>query len=112
MNRRGKMYVYLLALIVLMLMPQTVSAAQTDSDFVVKDGVLTAYTGDDTDVEIPNTVTEIGESVFFGNTTIKKVIIPSSVKKVADDAFTNTDITELEIYSTSFLEEFDKMLWF
>ncbi|MFR1804381.1 MAG: leucine-rich repeat domain-containing protein, partial [Faecalispora jeddahensis] len=37
------------------------------SDFKITNGVLTKYTGTDTTVKIPSTVTEIGASAFSGN---------------------------------------------
>jgi uncharacterized protein YjdB len=56
------------------------------SDFVIENGVLTAYKGNKTEVVIPSTVTEIGEGVFMekeegDSAGIKKVVIPASVKK-------------------------------
>ena len=36
------------------------------NDFVIENGVLKKYKGKDSEVTIPNSVTEIGGSAFFG----------------------------------------------
>lgn len=71
-----------------------------EADFTVVDGVLTAYTGTNKEIVIPNTVTEIGEGVFreveggsFAG--IKKVVIPASVTKIGKDAFHGSGVTEV-----------------
>ena len=58
------------------------------SDFTIENGVLTAYTGSDTSVTIPEGVTVIGNgssSVFERN--VESVTIPASVTEIADNAF-------------------------
>ncbi len=61
-------------------------------------GFLAAYVGTDTEVVIPDTVTEIGNSAFTINTEITKVTIPSSVTKINDSAFYGCDkLTEITI---------------
>lgn len=59
------------------------------SDFVIKDGVLTKYTGPGGDVVIPDGVTEIIRYAFFGCTNLTSVTIPSSVTVIGDSAFSN-----------------------
>ena len=49
------------------------------SDFIIKNGVLEKYTGNETKVVIPDSVTEIGKMAFLAQTTLKEIIIPSSV---------------------------------
>lgn len=56
-------------------------------NFVIENGVLKKYNGWQTMVEIPDTVTEIGDSAFKGNTTMLSVNIPDSVTKIGDSAF-------------------------
>lgn len=41
------------------------------SDFIIKDGLLIKYTGNDIYVEIPNGVTEIGSGAFAGQAITK-----------------------------------------
>ena len=53
------------------------------------DGVLTKYSGNQEIVEIPNTVTAIGEGAFGSNTSVKEVIIPDSVESIGNNAFNN-----------------------
>lgn len=45
-----------------LLQGETVKAVE--SDFVIEDGVLEAYTGTDTVVEVPKGVTTIGDGAF------------------------------------------------
>ena len=40
------------------------------SDFVIEGNVLTAYTGTDSVVTLPTSVTAIGDGAFAGNTSI------------------------------------------
>ena len=76
------------------------SAANSDSDFVVQDGVLIKYNGTAKDVVIPDGVTEIGKEAFttylsydlllgahYEGDSITSVFIPDSVKKIGDSAF-------------------------
>ncbi len=57
------------------------------SDFVIDYArVLQQYTGDATDVVIPDTVREIGEMPFFRQ-KITSVVIPASVEKIGNHAF-------------------------
>ena len=66
-----------------------VSAASSNEDFFVYDGVLVEYVGNGGDVVIPNNlgIKEIGEKAFFDNTSIKSVIIPEGITKIGDKAF-------------------------
>ena len=58
-----------------------------DSDFVIEDGVLEKYQGNEPVVIIPDTVKEIGYGAFAGNKTVLKVIMPDSVEKMDKDVF-------------------------
>ena len=57
------------------------------ADFQIKDGILEKYTGSDEIVTIPAGVIEIGKDAFSGNERIKKIIIPSDVKKINSNYF-------------------------
>ena len=48
-------------------------------DFIVKNGILIKYTGNDADVVIPGGVTEIGFTAFIGCGSLTNVTIPDSV---------------------------------
>ena len=56
-------------------------------DFLIEDGVLTAYVGEAEEVSVPEGVTEIGTQAFLHNTGVKSVILPETVEKIGDDAF-------------------------
>ena len=55
-------------------------------DFVISDGVLTKYTGEATDIAIPDGVTVIGSNAFE-NTYVEHVWVPASVQVLGSDAF-------------------------
>lgn len=57
------------------------------SDFVIEGNVLTAYTGTDSVVTVPESVTAIGEGAFAGNTTITEVKFTYNVTAIGKDAF-------------------------
>lgn len=63
-----------------------VRPANYDEFEIDENGVLLYYKGNSTYVEIPNNVTEIGESAFQA-TPVQEVVIPQSVKKIGDYAF-------------------------
>ena len=56
-------------------------------NFVIENGVLTKYNGWQSFVEIPDTVTAIGDSAFENNTTMMTVSIPDSVTSIGNNAF-------------------------
>ena len=55
--------------------------------FLIENGVLVAYLGDDPLVEIPAGVTAIGDAAFLNNTTMTGVVIPESVTMIGVHAF-------------------------
>ena len=55
--------------------------------FLIINGVLQGYFGGDEEVHIPNVVTEISSIAFAWNKTVKRIIIPESVKAIATYAF-------------------------
>lgn len=70
--------------------------------FSVSDGVLSEYTGAESNVTIPSavgssTVTSIGTGAFAGNTDITSVTIPSTVTRIGLEAF--SDCTNLRSVS-------------
>ena len=56
------------------------------SDFEIKDGVLIKYKGEAYSVEIPNSVSKIGDKAFQWS-KITDLIIPNSVKEIGSYAF-------------------------
>ena len=74
-----------------------------ESDFVT-DGILTEYTGEKTEVMIPDGVASIEEHAFKENKVITKVVFPDSVKTIKYMAFQNCTSLK-EIYFGNKLEQ-------
>ena len=52
-----------------------------NNDFVIKNGVLTEYTGEGEEkVTIPDSVTKIGENIFAGCSNLKNIKAPAGFK--------------------------------
>ena len=58
-------------------------------DFIIENGVLTAYVGDDTVITVPEEVKEIGASAFRNNSTLESVTLPEGLEKIGAYAFQN-----------------------
>ncbi len=60
---------------------------ETESDFELENGVLTAYTGPGGDVVVPDGVSAIGDGAFSHCKDITSVTLPDSVCSIGADAF-------------------------
>ena len=60
-------------------------------DFVIRKGILSKYTGNEDNVIIPDSVTEIKGLAFLGCRNIKSITIPNSVAKIGERAFCNCE---------------------
>lgn len=58
-----------------------------DNMCITNDSYLLAYDGKSSDVKVPDGVKVIGDSVFYDNRDLEKVILPESVTKIEDFAF-------------------------
>ena len=67
--------------------------------FVIKDGVLRIYNGNEKDVVIPEGVTEIGDWAFARCSSLTSIVIPNGVTKIGETAFEGC--TSLESISIS-----------
>lgn len=56
-------------------------------DFLIEEGVLVAYLGNDAAVKIPEGVTAIGDAAFINNRTMTSVEIPDAVTTIGEYAF-------------------------
>ena len=73
--------------------PLFVFAVDTDApEFDIENGVLVRYNGADSDVEIPDGVTAIGEYAFYDK-KVQRVSLPDSVTKIGDSAFSRSTLT-------------------
>ncbi len=63
-------------------------SASAHPEFLIDNGVLLEYSGEDENVIIPDGVTSIGKAAFvWGIDTLKSVSIPKSVTSISDGAF-------------------------
>ena len=60
---------------------------ENKQDFVIKNGVLTKYTGPGGDVAIPEGITKIGWNAFEGCANLTSVTIPAGVTEIGGGAF-------------------------
>ena len=66
-------------------------------DFEIKDGCLVKYTGEDTEVVVPDGVTSIGNEVFSWCRSLTSVTIPNGVTNIGDMAFYKSSLTSVRI---------------
>lgn len=65
---------------------------------ITPDGILKKYTGNDVEIEIPDTVKKIGIKVFAQSTSLVRVKVPNSVEVIGMSAFENcTSLEEIII---------------
>lgn len=65
-------------------------ASDSESDFLIQDGILVGYLGKGGEVVIPDGVTSIGKHAFRNCKTVTKVTFPDSLINIGDYAFCNT----------------------
>ena len=59
------------------------------NDFIIENGILKKYSGNNDVVTVPEGVVVIGGSAFSRRKNLRRVIIPNSVKKIDSKAFEN-----------------------
>ncbi len=67
--------------------PPADTGEEYDRAFVIRDGRLISYQGNSAVVRIPSTVTSIDTMAFYGNSSVKSIFVPASVKAVGSGAF-------------------------
>ena len=67
-------------------------------DFIVVDGEVTGYTGDSTEVTIPEGITKIGTSAFK-KSQIQKITIPAEVTEIGENAFQGSTALQEVVFS-------------
>ena len=60
---------------------------RSTNDFEIENGILKKYTGPGGDVEIPDSVTAIGDRAFGRCNSLTSIEIPDSVTAIGDRAF-------------------------
>ena len=66
-------------------------------DFVIENGILVEYTGEGVCVVIPEGVTIIGNSAFFGCSKLTDIVIPDSVTDIGNSAFFDCGLIHISI---------------
>lgn len=65
--------------------------------FVVEEGVLKEYKGDEAKVTVPESVKELGEKSFRGKKNVKEVILPDTLETIGKNAFKGSGLTTVKI---------------
>ena len=56
-------------------------------DFLIEDGELIRYAGQDTEVIVPQMVAKIGKGAFYGRADVRSVTLPENLTVIGDKAF-------------------------
>lgn len=67
-------------------------------EFIVENGLLTAYKGEGGDVRIPEGVTAIADELFSGRSDITSINLPQSLISIGDYAFAHCDNLSGTVY--------------
>ena len=86
-----------------------------DNQFVVKDGMITGYTGSDKEVIIPAKVGSASvrglAGTFFNNTTVERVILPDTIVAIGDDTFNGcSSLNSLFVYDPDCVEDANELV--
>lgn len=68
-----------------------------ENDFVIQDGVLTAYKGNEKNVVIPDGVKKIGKRAFENKEKVETVVIPKGVTEIGAYAFMGSGLKEVVV---------------
>ncbi len=85
-----------------------INGLDIENAVVVQDGVLVAYNGVLTDLDLTarDDITAVGAGAFAGNTTIESVVLPDSVLSIGDRAFENcSELWNMEAYCVTSVGE-------
>ena len=77
------------------LMSRYVDPDKLDSHFIIEDGVLLQYMGNDSKLIIPNDVTEIRGNPFLGRKEFETIEIPSTLVKIPELIFSCCQAKEI-----------------
>ncbi len=78
-----------------------IKAQCDENDFVVKDGILTSYTGRGGDIILPNTVRVVGEKAFYENNTITSVELNQDAITIMPKAFESCKVLAMFVGGAS-----------
>ena len=81
-----------------------VDADKLGSYFDIQDGVLTRYVGKDTDLIIPEGVTEVSGDLFWSEKEFETIVIPSTLVKISGSIFARckTIISHIHIFANAY----------
>ena len=83
-------------------------ALADEQGFIIVNGVLYGYIGNDANVVIPDTVTVISTGAFNSNSNLMRVTIPDSVIDIDDDAVFRCENLTFRASAGSAAEEYAK----
>jgi len=76
--------------------------------FVIENGVLKKYKGNDAEVVIPEGVTSIGYGAFYSCENLTTITIPDSVTSIGESAFSYCKNLTIHAHAGSYAEKYAK----
>lgn len=73
------------------------AAVNAEGDFIIDNGILISYTGNDREITVPSEVIYIGDNAFRDNTAVEKITLSESVMGIGNCAFYGcTSLSQIE----------------
>ncbi len=90
---------------------ESVSETDEEAAFIIEDGVLMDYVGNQSYVVIPDNVKKINEAAFWSKDSIEGVVISGSVTEIGDYAFWSCDALRYVHFEEGVQKIGDTVFW-
>lgn len=81
------------------------TGGNTDEDFLISGGVLIAYRGNAEEVTVPEGVRVIAGEAFADHDEIRGIILPASLQKINENAFSGCSLENVEYHGDAMDDE-------